>query len=1347
MAESEALDVQIQYLALLTQKSELIMSREINSAESVKKSRDEHVKNKKSLKSDLKKTTAFVKKVKNINAEGLQQCIRDTETLNLTLYISEIVVALLETAFKVTDVALIVKLCACLHKRYDEFTDPLIAGLRSSLLAPLSDDDAEGSKRRRIQTRFLIELFQAGLFTDEAFFISVIKMLLGKRKALTNAGNDSGAGGVAINKKFADLQGLTVFVKYGSEILLGYCPPKMQAVCIAAGKPLETSTLSFVEIMSDECPIKLLTSSLTCKTIREQLQPAFDQLSEDLVASHKDLQKKKIRFEKDYLLHGSLSEEKQQQLDLASKFFEKLLSVVQSLCESMGVPMVELQDEEKEEEEEKKGGLTVVERIEAEYGPYGDAESKQFYDDLPDLLATMPLSLFGLSEEQAQATREKWKSDREKRLGTSGENDKEGDEKEEYDDKPCTEPLSDAGAVEGPAEEADGEHTTSFAKLAILLSERLPDCVNAKKADQFCESFCQLQPTKGHRKKLVSALLQVQRTRMELTGPYSRIIASLGRIFSDIAPPVLETLRGKFFGALKNKGQIYIDHKTLTIKYVSELAKFGVAPPMYVFRIFRDLLGEFYHHNVDLTARLMEECGRYLYLLPHCRSRMVTIMDTALRLKGVRNLDMRQSALLESAYFAVKPLEKEVRIKVEYSMVQRYARHLIVEKLNSSNCTIDTVVRALRRLPWEDKEENIEEHVLVAMLHLTSTKYVSIIGLADCLSGLNRYLNNVITRFVDTLLELIHRGLEIPYRREPQKLIGAVKMIAELYNYEVLSSSLVYDTLYKIINIGHEGVYEGTTGSVTEGHYKHSEEKVEREEADEILFKPSSPRYIFDKKSQRIVCQQKYDPRIFTDLDPPHDTFRAQLVCEILKACGAFFVSLGTRMRLTRFLTYFQRWLLTKPVLPVHVEYLILDTFDALEEGAYEADLMSLEKKKGIASGVDSKGKKLSKAKALEEAKKLLRQKGPVFPRYETMSSVVDAIAIMEAKEAAVAAARALSGDAIEDEEDTDEDGDESYGDGQERDGEEEDEEEDNDDEEEDNDDDDDGDVDDDDDDDAEWEDEDDGEERVNSEEINPIKTRTREQIEDDEEFESAFRDMMTESVNTAQMAKNTSRGANVNRMAIPAVLPRPKNLPKGMDLDQFETLRTVSAVPPPAPAPMTTKQPTALRDWAESDSDSGEDEDAFDISSPAVPIAASTQLPVTTNIPGNPFGKGVVFKMLSRDSKGKVEARVLAVPEESTMVQKLAQAQGEAQAEKERLKQQTLALQKASDGSAPRGGGRGSIDGNVVGSGAPGMGLDEYLDSVRQDELRTVQNIAAGRGGGAKNDDPPLKARDLGKW
>ena len=128
------------------------------------------------LKSDLKKTTAFIKKLRLITSDGLLQCLRDIQTLNLTLYISEIVSSIIEITIKPNDVPNLIKLCNELHLRYDDFTIPLITGMKDSLLS----QDEEIQKRRRIQIRMIIEFYQIGLFNDESFFPILLRDLTGK---------------------------------------------------------------------------------------------------------------------------------------------------------------------------------------------------------------------------------------------------------------------------------------------------------------------------------------------------------------------------------------------------------------------------------------------------------------------------------------------------------------------------------------------------------------------------------------------------------------------------------------------------------------------------------------------------------------------------------------------------------------------------------------------------------------------------------------------------------------------------------------------------------------------------------------------------------------------------------------------------------------------------------------------------------------------------------------------------------------------------------------------------------------------------------------------------------------
>jgi len=80
------------------------------------------------------------------------------------------------------------------------------------------------------------------------------------------------------------------------------------------------------------------------------------------------------------------------------------------------------------------------------------------------------------------------------------------------------------------------------------------------------------------------------------------------------------------------------------------------------------------------------------YSLPFFQ--MNDVLETMLRLRRAKNLDLRQQTILESAYFAVKPPEKERsggKDKTPRSVVQQYARFLISQKLDDPKCSVEQV--------------------------------------------------------------------------------------------------------------------------------------------------------------------------------------------------------------------------------------------------------------------------------------------------------------------------------------------------------------------------------------------------------------------------------------------------------------------------------------------------------------------------------------------------------------------------------------------------------------------------------------------------------------------------------
>ena len=530
---------------------------------------------------------------------------------------------------------------------------------------------------------------------------------------------------------------------------------------------------------------------------------------------------------------------------------------------------------------------------------------------------------------------------------------------------------------------------TKSAKLLALLNDKLPECVNKLKVDEFCTSYCYLH-TKNARKRLVQCLIRVPRSRSELTVTYSRIIASLSRIYPDIAAPVLEALHKEFFGMLKTKNQ-HVDNKLKNVRYLGELVKFRIAPPIVAFRMFRALFGEFSNQNAQLLSVLLETCGRFLYLLPYTHDRMNEVLNTMLRLRRARNLDLHQQTLLEAAYFAVKPPERVARAaKKPLSVVQQYARYLILEKLEDSRAsTVDTVIKSLRRLSWKDAEENVTLQVIKASLRVARTKYVSLPNLADCLSGLASYHPNLVVLLVDRLIEELQRALETPYKREIQRCLGLVRLLGELYNFMAVSSGVIVDMLYHLINFGHTEsnltillVEKATAMSGTAGG------QAAPPAATAAAASASAGEAL-------LGARVKYHPLIPCEVDPPTDLFRAQVVCELLNTCGMYYVRGKPKEKLSRYLVYFQRYLLTKQFIPMHVEFTILDTLDSLEEQAREAVRESLQSKRSSSGGGGGSGVfkgRGSHAMRLQEPEVIPTQ----FPRYDSLEEAQRAVDVFE---------------------------------------------------------------------------------------------------------------------------------------------------------------------------------------------------------------------------------------------------------------------------------------------------------------------------------------------------------------
>lgn len=82
-------------------------------------------------------------------------------------------------------------------------------------------------------------------------------------------------------------------------------------------------------------------------------------------------------------------------------------------------------------------------------------------------------------------------------------------------------------------------------------------------------------------------------------------------------------------------------------------------------------------------------------------------------------------------------------------------------------------------------------------------KHSNIHLLAFSIGSLYRYHQDFVIVVIDNLLERMTLGLEQNDFKFNQRRIAEVKYLGELYNYKMVDSPLIFDTLYRIVTFGH----------------------------------------------------------------------------------------------------------------------------------------------------------------------------------------------------------------------------------------------------------------------------------------------------------------------------------------------------------------------------------------------------------------------------------------------------------------------------------------------------------------------------------------------------------------
>ncbi|KAI5083055.1 hypothetical protein GOP47_0002798 [Adiantum capillus-veneris] len=824
------------------------------------------------LDPSIKRNTAVIKKLKQINEELKDGLLEDLKAVNLSKFVSEAVAAICEAKLKSSDINAAVQICSILHQRYKDFSPTLLQGLLKTFFPGKTVEEPDGDKsyralKKRSTLKLLVELYICGVFDDTSVFVSIIRDLC-STDVLRDRDN------VQTN--------LTLLVSFARQgrVFLGL--PLL-------GNDPQEELYKELNITADHK-----------KLLKKLFQSFYDGVVDLLHSEHSTL--RQLEHENMRMLNakGELSEENASAYERLRKSYDQLFRSVSSLAEAIDLPAPVMPED---------GHTTRVTTGEDGTSPLGgkdhpvpesvwdDEDTKSFYESLPDLRAFVPAVLLGESESKggdqgsvqskvldhqdiradvespkaegrvAHEVEEGIQENDTIQNSSSDEKGKERDiEKEQIRD-------SEKGKEKDADKKSDREIEKEKVKglegtnLDSIL-QRLPGSVSRDLIDQLTVDFCYVN-SKSNRKKLVRALFGVPRTSLELLPYYSRMVATLATCMKDVAPALLQLLEEEFNMLINKKDQMNIETKIKNIRFIGELAKFKVALPGLLFSCLKCCLDDFSHHNIDVACNLLETCGRFLFRSPDTSMRMGNMLEIIMRLKNVKNLDVRHSTMVENAYYQCKPPERSARVSKVRPPLHQYIRKLLF--LDLAEPSFDYVLRQLRKLPWSE----CEHYLLKCFLKVHKGKYSQVHLIASLTACLCRYHEAFSVGVVDEVLEEIRVGLEQNEYGMQQKRIAHMRFLGELYNFRLIDSSAIFDTLYLIIYFG----------------YGTPEQDL---------------------------------------LDPPEDCFRMRMIIVLLETCGQFFDRGSSKRKLDRFLMYFQRYVLSKGMIPLDVEFDLQDLFAKL---------------------------------------------------------------------------------------------------------------------------------------------------------------------------------------------------------------------------------------------------------------------------------------------------------------------------------------------------------------------------------------------------------------------------------
>ena len=741
----------------------------------------------KDLKSDVKKATAFSKKIKLFSGDQVASIVTDLNTINVSMFISEVAqslpLVLYEGKLKTADLQGYLQVWSQLHQKYDKFLPDALANLKKGFLGSLAPITTEMETKfditaaavdvavARQSIRVWCELWLCGIIPAVNFVDTVLAKIITTLEAKPT--------------HHVTLNGIGYVL-----LILKTCGPELEpavevpAIASAALPPSTREGKGISEPRQKESQRVGFTKEQERSPIMKKLNTILDKSLELSTKLKKQVEGQWRNLAEATELRGEASPEVKEKFAKVKGEVEKFIILTNQLAISLrreeeALPDIDLSLVKSSVDESIvfQSGLQDyynVKDVET-VNRFDDQEQRSFYENLPDIEEHLVTKQTTLSK-----------------VGATGD-------------------AIGASAAVSQAEKAELDYTTLenlFSKLHQSAAREYIDgwmvefLTEAKKYFVKGGNLQQAQSFYDNAMKMLVGELRFAPSDSTEMLPYlSRVIATFNQYISDFGETIASKLEGEVSHAIREKQQNSYMRKMRGVKYIAELVKFRVAPPIRAIRLMNLAIEEFPStQSVEMVIALVENVGPFLMRGGVTKEKMCDVLsniDKALKKTGVPS---QYEPILENAIAVCKrannpsagPVVRKGRIRTP---LEQYVRYLLLSAL--SEATFFKVRAKVRTLPWTSAREADVCVSILRKAYLCSWDSVHLV--AELVADVSDVHGWVGVNVVDSVIESLRMDLEHPDSRSQQKRLQDIKYLGELFNFRLLNEQVLCYILAQMI--------------------------------------------------------------------------------------------------------------------------------------------------------------------------------------------------------------------------------------------------------------------------------------------------------------------------------------------------------------------------------------------------------------------------------------------------------------------------------------------------------------------------------------------------------------------